>query len=517
MAKSKINQVRAGAIVSYILIFFNIISGFIYTPWLMRQLGDSDYALYTLVTSVMTYFVLDFGIGASITRFIAKYRAEGKDDEAKNLLGITTRLYLLLDCIVLVALCVMYFFLESIYVNLTPTEIIRFKTIFVVAGFMSVFSFPFLPLNGVYTAYERLYVQKLFDLIAKILTVGSIVFALLFGGNLYVVVLLNACITLLTHLIKFVYITNTENLKINLKYKDKTLLKAIFGFSFWVMLATVADRFFFTFIPSLLGIVSNTTEIAIFAVAVSIENYICLFGAAFSNLFLPQVTKMTLSQESSKKITDLMIKVGRIQLLIVSFCVIAIVGMGDEFIRCWVGEGKTQAYVVLIFILIPSLVHFTQAIGTEMIYATNNVKYRALVYAVGSIISIFTTVILAPKYGAIGAGIGIGLALTISHVILMNCIYKFKLKLDIGRYFKECHLSMILPIIFSTVIAYIIKTIYPVDSLFLFIIKAGVWALIHLPIMWFFMMNKYEKGLAKEMVGKITKKIFKKKSNPDNQ
>ncbi len=507
MAKSKINQVRAGAIVSYILIFFNIISGFIYTPWLMRQLGDSDYALYTLVTSVMTYFVLDFGIGASITRFVAKYRAEEKDDEIKNLLGITTRLYLILDCIVLIALFAMYFLLEHIYVNLTQVEITRFKTIFVIAGFMSVFSFPFLPQNGVYTAYERLYVQKLFDLIAKILTVSLIVLALLFGGGLYIVVLLNAVITLSMHLIKFMYITKAEKLKINLKHKDNALLKAIFSFSIWVMLATIADRFFFTFIPSLLGIVSNTTEIAIFAVAVSIENYICLFGSAFSNLYLPQVTKMVISKVSPQKITDLMIKVGRIQLLIVSSCTIVIIGMGDEFIRCWVGESKTEAYLALIFILVPSLVHFTQAIGTEMIYATNNVKYRALVYSVGSAISILATVLLAPKYGAIGAGIGIGLALTISHVVLMNCIYKFKLKLDVVRYFRECHLSMLLPMIISCAIAYIIKIIYPVNTLSLFIIKAGVWALLHLPIMWFLMMNNYERGLVKELINKITSKI----------
>ena len=505
--KKNINQVRAGAIVSYMLIFFNIISGFLYTPWLMNQLGDSDYALYTLVNSVMVYFVLDFGLGASITRFIAKYRAEGKEEQVKNLLGVTTKLYLLLDGIILIALFVCYFFLEKIYVNLTATEIVRFKTVFLIAGFMSVFSFPFLPLNGVYTAYEKLYAQKLFDLCTKVFTVASIVIALLLGGDLYVVVLFNALITFLMHLIKFTYLKKSVGLSINLKHKDNKLLKSIFGFSVWVLLATIADRFFFMFIPSLLGIVSNTTQIAIFAVAVSIENYICLFGSAFNNLFLPRVTKMVVNAESPTKLSDLMIKVGRIQLLIVSVFIVAILGMGDEFIRCWVGESKTDAYIALIFILVPSLVHFTQAIGNELIYATNNVKYRALVYGVGSCISIVITLILAPKYGAIGAGIAIGLALMISHVILMNCIYKFKLKLEIGRYFKECQLSMLLPLAFSGIVAYILKVIYPVNSLALFIIKAGIWAIIHMLIMWLFAMNKYEKGIIKDFCKKIINKI----------
>ena len=55
------------------------------------------------------------------------------------------------------------------------------------------------------------------------------------------------------------------------------------------------------------------------------------------------------------------------------------------------------------------------------------------------------------------------------------------------------------------------------DSLFFFIIKAGCWAFLHLFIMWFLMMNKYEKDLVKDFLGKILGKIFKKKDRLDNQ
>ena len=72
---------------------------------------------------------------------------------------------------------------------------------------------------------------------------------------------------------------------------------------------------------------------------------------------------------------------------------------------------------------------------------------------------------------------------------------------------------MLLPMVVSTIVAFLIKSMYPVNSLFPFIIKVGCWALIHLPIMWFLMMNKYEKGLVKEMIEKITKKYSKKENN----
>ncbi len=513
MREGRINQVRAGAIISYITIFFNIIAGFLYTPWLLRQLGDSDYALYTLVNSVMTYFVLDFGMGAAITRFVAKYRAEGEEEKVKNLLGLSAKIYLLLDVIVFIALLVVYFLLDNIYVNLTQVEIERFKILFLLAGVASVCSFPFLPVNGVYTAYEKLYAQKLFDLIAKILTVVSIVVALFLGGNIYLVVLFNVGITFLTHLFKFGFIKRAERLEINLKYKDTQMLKSLLGFSVWVMLAAIADRFFFTFMPSLLGIVSNSTQITLFSIAVSIENYICLFGGAFNSLFLPRVTKMVIDKESPEKITDLMIKVGRIQLIIVSTFVVALVAMGDEFIKCWVGAGREDSYIVMVLIIVPTLIHFTQGIASEMIYATNNVKYRAMVYALGSVISIVLTVILGPRFGAIGAGIGICAGLVISHIILMNIVYKFKLKLNIGRYFKQCQLRMLIPLIISGIIAYVVKLIYPTDNLIVFLLKGVCWGALHLVLVWLLIMNKEEKQMFKSVIGKIK---FKKNRTNNN-
>lgn len=499
----KVNQIRAGAIVSYITIFFNILSGFIYTPWLIDQLGQSDYALYTLVTSVMTYFVLDFGMGAAITRFVTKYRATGEKNKIYQLLGVTTKLYLLLDAIVLIALVVVYPLLDNIYVNLTAVELERLRVIYIIAGTMSVLSFPFLPLNGIFTAYEKLYAQKLFDLAAKVCTVASVVVALCLGKGLYAVILFNAIITFLMHILKFAYITKSEHLRIHIKHRDKSLLKNIFGFSFWVMLSSIADRFFFTFIPSLLSIVSNSVQVAVFGVALSVENYTCLFASTFSNLFLPRVTKMVVNKENPEVITDLMIKVGRIQLIVVSAIVTLMVSMGQEFIHCWVGDDYRQSYIVLVLILIPTLISFTQTIAGEMIYATNNVKYRTLVYVLGSIVSTIITLLLGNILGAIGAAIGIFVALVLSRVIVSNVIYKKVLKLNILRFFKECHLKMLVPLLISGGIGYGIMRLFPVDSLVLFLIKAALWGVIHLTIVWFMILNPYEKSLVKDFLNKF--------------
>ena len=46
------NQLKAGAILSYLNIIINICVGLVYTPFMMRVLGQSEYGLYALIGSV---------------------------------------------------------------------------------------------------------------------------------------------------------------------------------------------------------------------------------------------------------------------------------------------------------------------------------------------------------------------------------------------------------------------------------------------------------------------------------
>lgn len=74
-------QIKLGAFLSYFAIFFNIIAGLLYTPWMISKIGKADYGLYMLVTSFLTYFIVDFGLWQAISRYITKYRAGRQRNE----------------------------------------------------------------------------------------------------------------------------------------------------------------------------------------------------------------------------------------------------------------------------------------------------------------------------------------------------------------------------------------------------------------------------------------------------
>lgn len=107
----KNNSIKTGAIISYISIFFNIIISLIYTPWMIREIGMSDYGIYSLIVSFLSYFLLDFGLSEAISRFISKFRAKGDNREIDKMFSVTTIVYAFLSLLIGLVLFVIYFFL----------------------------------------------------------------------------------------------------------------------------------------------------------------------------------------------------------------------------------------------------------------------------------------------------------------------------------------------------------------------------------------------------------------------
>lgn len=59
------NQLKAGAVLNYVIVCLNIVTGLLYTPFMLRCLGQNEYGLYSLVASVIAYLtLLDLGFGS---------------------------------------------------------------------------------------------------------------------------------------------------------------------------------------------------------------------------------------------------------------------------------------------------------------------------------------------------------------------------------------------------------------------------------------------------------------------
>ena len=437
------SAIKKGAIISYIAIFLNIAITFLYTPWMIRQIGVSDYGLYNLIISFISYFIMDFGLHQAVQRFIAKYRAENDEDKVAKMVAITTKVYLLIDAIIFLVLFVLYFFITNIFTGLTPEEIERLKGLYIIAGIFSVLNFVFKPMSGAMMAYEYFVEERALEVINKVGLVLIVCVALYLGAGVYSLVLINGAVTLFVSIAKYVVFKYKSKLKIQWSYFSKGELKSIFSFSVWTFTISLAQRLRVTLVPAILGIVSNSIEIAIFSLAMSIEGMIVTISGALNGLFLPKVTRLALDG-NRELITTLMIRIGRLQLYVWGLIFTGFLIFGPLFLNLWVGPDFSDCYYVIIFIAIASIVALTQSVAMDLVFAENEIHKTATLTFVTAVIGMVIAFPLARFFGAIGAAAGSGIGLCLYQVFL-NIFYRNKLGLGIACFFEECH-AKILPL-----------------------------------------------------------------------
>ena len=505
-------QIKIGAVLSYISIAVNIIAGLIYTPWMVNQIGKSHYGLYTLANSLISLFLVDFGLSSATARFVSKYKAEGNQEKVDNFLGVIYKLYLVIDAIIFTILLVVFFLIDIIYVKLTPQEIYEFKIVFIIAASFAVFNFPFVTQNGILTAYEKFVPLKLADIIYRFLLVGLTVVALLLGYGLYALVAVHAIAGLAIILYKFIVLKKLTPVKVNFKYSDKTLYKEIFGFSVWTTVTLLAQRLIFNITPTILGITADTSAIAIFGVITVIEGYTYTITTAINGMFMPKISKdyVVASNgdmvEFGKRVQPLFEKVGRFQYVLNGLIVVGFALVGNLFIDLWMGPGYQQAYIGILLVIVPGLFFNSLQIANTSLVVANKVKLKAYIMTITGIINVILSFILSIFFGVIGACISICIAYFI-RAILTNVVSWKVLKLNVLSFIKSCYIKMAIPMILTLVAGVLLNIIFTRSDMIALFIKIIIVFIIYLICVYLLALGKQEKqSVIKKLKNKVGRK-----------
>lgn len=500
-----ISHIKIGALITYFTIGFNIVAGLIYTPWMIDQIGQSDYGLYTLTNSIISLFMVDFGLSSATSRFIAEYRAQNDLVAIQKFLSAIYKLYLLIDAVILTVLVVYYFSIDIIYQNFSIEEISKLKIIYGIAGLYSVISFPFVTFNGILIAYEKFIPLKIADLIQRMGAILFTVIALVSGYGLYAIVAVNAAFGLVSIIIKFLFIR--KNISFNFVKSEKTYYKKIFNFSVWSTIWALSQRLIFNITPTIIGMVmtSPSKSIAIFGIISAIEGYVYTFTTAINGMFLSKTTRILMDDEDGKKITSLAIKVGSFQFLLNGLVIVGFILIGKQFIELWMGEAYVLAYYGILLVIIPGLFYNPLQIANTAMIAKNLLKYQAMIQVIMGCCNVCISLILTYKFGVIGAAVSICLAYIIRIVLTWILIYK-KLNIDFKYFVEKVYIKLLVPTGLSLVISFFVIKMINDGTWLSLVIKGSIITIIFAVLMFFL---GIEKDKRKNIINCIMSKFSK--------
>ena len=502
-----VNQLKAGVVLNYVVIILNTVVGLLYTPYMLRMMGQSEYGLYSLVASVIAYLtVLDLGFGNAIVRYTAKFRAEKKTEEQYEMFGMFFLLYLVIGIIAFGIGLGLYFNVGTLFGDtMTAVELDRARIMMLLLVANLAFTFPMSIWGSIIQAYEDFVFQKSLNIFRIILNTVVMICLLHFGYKAVAMVVVQTIFNVLTLVLNFIYCRRKLNIHIYFRFKHFHwgYLKEVAIYSFWIFLNAIMDRVYWSTGQFVLGAMVGTAAVAVFAIAIQLEGMYMQFSTAISSVFLPKVTAMVATNRSRKEISDLFIRTGRIQYIVLAYILSGFIIFGRQFIELWAGAGYSDAYIISLLFFIPLTVPLIQNLGITILQARNEMKFRSVLYIIIALVSLAMQIVLTRYFGGIGCAMGVSGALVVGQILIMNVYYQRRQDLDIKTFWKEISKMSIIPIvlIFSSML--VIRHFFALDSWGKLILGIAAFSLVYIPLFFRFSMTDDERNLFISMFHKI--------------
>lgn len=498
----KNNQIKLGAILGYTQLALHFVVGLVYSPVMIRLLGQNEYGLYQTVASVISVLgVLNLGFNAGYIRFFARYKSEGRQDKIPSLNGIFLVIFSVIGAIVLLCGIFLTFNLNLVFdKGLSDSEYSIARVLMLLMTFNMATFFPMSVFSTIISANEKFVILKLLSLSKTVLTPLITLPLLLMGYRSIAMVLVTVSISLGIDIVYIFYVFKVLKNRFSFKNLDVAVFKELFIYTSFIAINIIVDQVNSNMGKILLGRFSGTAAVAIYSVGYTLYTYYMTISTAVSGVFTPKIHRIVAENKDKlslqrEQLTGLFIRVGRIQFFLLALVSTGLLFFGKAFIaNFWVGKTYINSYYVMMVLVFAATIPLIQNLGIEIQRAQNKHKFRSIIYLFMAIINIIITIPFCKLYGAIGATFGTAVSYIVCNSIIMNIYYHKKCNIDILSFWKS--ILKILPVLAIPVLLGIcINRFINLASLPIFLLSVLLYICVYAVSLFFFAFDSYEKQL----------------------
>ena len=501
------NQLKAGVVLSYISTAISIVIQLVYMPVMIRLLGKSEYGLYSLVSSVVSYLSLfSLGFTGAYLRFFARFYKNR--EKLASLNGMFLTLFSILASVATICGIVLSFFPEQIFGSkLLGSELSKARILMLILVINIAINLISGIFDSIIGAYEQFVFQRIVGIASAIVNPFICLPLLLMGYGSVMLVVVATGVTLVRFIVNVWFCIYKIQIPVSFHGFQWSLLKEITVFSSFLLLNMIIDQINWNVDKLILGHTNGTEEIAVYGVASQFNSLFMVFSTTISSVFSPRVNLIAAQKVNNyqTEFTKLMARIGRIQWFILGLLTGGFIVFGKYFIvHIFAGEGYEEAYIVALFLVIPTLIPLIQNVGIEMQRAINKHQFRSIIYMIIAISNVAISIPLAGKWGAVGAAMGTAFSLLIGNGLIMNIFYHKVLHINMKYFWKEI-LKTWKGFLIPTILALLITRCVAFDNMRIFLINAVIFTVVYCVSILIFSCNVEEKKLIFSMIKRKTR------------
>jgi len=406
------------------------------TPFIIHSLGDAMFGLWTFIGSFLGYYgLMDFGLNSAIQRFLSRAIGSSNNGEANKIINTALALFTILGLLTLFFSFIVAFGLPLLIKNII--EVNLFRTIILILGMNFAIGFPLRVFSGILFANIRYDLSTAVELVKLAVRTLLIIIFLKNECGIISLAVITFVIDIIGYVSKYFIVRHLyQYLVFSRKLIDRSLVKPLFGYSVYTFISQIADQLRFNIDNLVITMFIGLSSVTLYSIASRLVGYFMQFMMSAIGMLAPLFSQYEASGNYDS-IRDKFIFTTKISGYLSIMVGGTLIIFGKAFIQRWVGIEYTNAYPILLILVIPIILALMQSPSIQLLYGISKHRFFAISNSVEGVANLVLSLILVRKYGLIGVALGTAIPMVIIKLFVQPVYTCRVIKLSIKKYYLE--------------------------------------------------------------------------------
>jgi O-antigen/teichoic acid export membrane protein len=403
---------------SWLKLAVQLAVGVVVSPFIVHRLGDAAFGIWVLVFSVTSYFgLLDFGVRASIGRYVARYAALGDLDQLRRFVNTSLAACSILGAGVLLITLAGSEYL-GIFFKIPPGDLGAARLLFVLIGADVALAFPLSIFGCVLEGYQNFWPLNVVQIVAALVRGGLSVLVLGLGGGLVAVAAVTVGVNLLRHFACAALAFRTTPLRLGAQYLDRSVVGQLAGYSATAFMIFIAETLRFQTDAVVVGAFLSAAAVTYFAIGSKLVDYASSIVVSMSQIFTPMASHHDASGDQEKVRRVFLAGNRACALVIFPLCAVLIL-LGKPAIELWMGAKYLVSYPILVLLILPRTLLLAQSGSIRILLGLGRQRTFALMTMLDGLANLLLSIALVKPWGILGVAWGTAIPLACTSLLFL--------------------------------------------------------------------------------------------------
>jgi O-antigen/teichoic acid export membrane protein len=423
-----------------------MVSGFILPRLIDNQIGQERLGIWDFGWSMVSYLgLVQCGVGSSVNRYVAKYRAAGDVDGLNCAVSSVTCVFLVMAVVVVALTVVLALAVPGALSSRLGEHVAEAQQVTFFLGLTIALQAGMTAFGGVLTGCHYWGLYNAIEVGGNILALIGMVCVLLLGGGLAGLALMVLCGEAAAWTARFVAAHRVcPGLRVRFSLARRSMAWSMFAFGGKTFVPGVAQVLLNQAVSILIVAYIGPAALAMYSRPAALERHARTFVQKFAFVESPTASSLQ-ALNQGKDLRDLLVRATRYAAFIALPISILLAVFGRPILRLWMGPHYEQGTVLLILALgnLPAII---QLPAMSILLGMNLHGRPGVAYLVASIAAVGMGVLAVGPlgWGLVGAAISVTVPILVANIVYVPVYASRHLGVPLRRYLREALLAPVL-------------------------------------------------------------------------